>query len=212
MKLTLTIELEETSQNSSSFVYTPDFENSGYQSEMNLDGWKITGFKIAEQKAPYTTTFGDPTLTAPQDSYSRLVVSIQIQRDKFFSFFKLTIGVYIAFAVAMLSFFYDSDEVSLASPRQGIYVGALFATVLNMRVQETLLGRTEDLTLVDQIHMVTILFVLGAGLVAIYSRLMAERGKRQQAIQVDRRFFFRLFTVSFGVLNVVAIAYAIIVG
>lgn len=209
---TLTITLEEPIKNASQFVYTPDFENSGYQSSMNLDGWEITHFKLVEQKVPYASTFGDPELTTPQGSYSRLITAIDIKRVKFFSFFKLTIGVYIAFAVAMLSFFYDSDTVNLSSPRRAIYVGALFATLLNMRVQESVLGRTEDLTLVDQIHIATILYIFGTGVVSICSRLMSESGKKQQAKWLDRRIFFWLFTDSFVVFNMVAIAYAIIVG
>lgn len=209
---TLTIALEESTKNASQFVYTPDFENSGYQPNMNLDGWEITNFKLVEQKVPYASTFGNPELTAPQDSYSRLVAAIDIKRVKLFSFFKLTIGVYIAFAVAMLSFFYDSDTVNLSSPRRAIYVGALFAALLNMRVQESVLGRTEDLTLVDQIHIATILYVFGAGVVSVCSRLMSESGKKQQAKWLDRQIFFWLFTVSFIVFNVIAIAYAIIVG
>ncbi len=209
---TLTIALEEPTKNASQFVYTPDFENSGYQPNMNLDGWEITHFKLVEQKVPYASTFGDPELTAPQDSYSRLVAAIDIKRVKFFSFFKLTIGVYIAFAVAMLSFFYDSDTVNLTSPRRAIYVGALFAALLNMRVQESVLGRTEDLTLVDQIHIAAILYIFGAGFISVYSRLMSESGQKQQAKWLDRQIFFRLFTGSFVVFNVVAIAYAIIVG
>ncbi len=209
---TLTISLEDTTKNSTQFVYTPDFENSGYQSNLDLDGWKITSFKIAEQKIPYTTTFGNPDLVSPQGSSSRLVVSIEIARVKIFSFVKLTIGVYIAFAVAMLSFFYDSDNTSLASPRRAIYMGALFATLLNMRVQESVLGRTEDLTLVDQIHIATILYVFGTGIVSVYSRLTSESGKKKQAMWLDRHVFFRLFTFSFIMFNVIAIAYAIIVG
>ena len=209
---TLTIALEETTKNASQFVYTPDFENSGYQAKMDLDSWQITSFKLAEQKVPYTTTFGNPELEAPQDSYSRLVVSIDIKRVKFFSFLKLTIGVYIAFAVAMLSFFYDSDQTSLASPRRAIYIGALFAALLNMRIQETVLGRTEDLTLVDQIHIATILYIFGTGVVSVYSRLLSESGRKKQAMWLDRRFFFGLFTLSFTLFNVIAIAYAIIVG
>lgn len=209
---TLTITLEESTKNASQFVYTPDFENSGYQTLMNLDVWKITHFKLVEQKIPYASTFGDPELTSPQNSYSRLVVSMDIKRAKLFSFFKLTIGVYIAFAVAMLAFFYDTDNTSLASPRRAIYVGALFATLLNMRVQESVLGRTEDLTLVDQIHIATILYVFGVGVASVYSRLTSESGKKKQAMQRDRRIFFRFFTGSFVVFNVIAIAYAIIVG
>jgi hypothetical protein len=208
----LTIPIQEAIKDTSDFFYTPDFKDSGYQLNTDLDGWQITNFKIAEEKVSYATTFGNPDLVSPTDSYSRLVVSIAIKRVKVFSFFKLTIGVYIAFAVAMLSFFYDSKETSLASPRRAIFIGSLFAALLNMRVQEAVIGRTEDLTLVDQIHITTILYIFGTGVVAVYSRLTSESGEGKLAKRLDRRFFFRLFTISFIVLNIIAIAHAIIVG
>ena len=81
-----------------------------------------------------------------------------------------------------------------------------------MRIQETVLGRTEDLTLVDQIHIATILYVFGTGVVSVYSRLTSESGKKKQAMWLDRHVFFGLFTLSFVVFNVIAIAHAIIVG
>ena len=208
----LTIPIQEAIKDTSHFFYTPDFKYSGYQLNNNLDGWQITDFKIAEEKVSYATTFGNPDLVSPDDSYSRLVVSMAIKRVKLFSFFKLTIGVYIAFAVAMLSFFYDSKETSLASPRRAIFIGSLFAALLNMRVQEAVIGRTEDLTLVDQIHITTIFYIFGTGVVAVYSRLKSESGEGKQARHLDRNFFFRLFTISFIVLNVIAIAHAVIVG
>ena len=209
---TLIIPIQEAIENASNFVYTPDFDHSGYQLSSGLDDWKITQFKISEEKVPYNTTFGNPELISPQDSYSRMVVAIDIKRVKLFSFFKLTIGVYIAFAVAMLSFFYDSKETSLASPRRAIFIGSLFAALLSMRVQESVIGRTEDLTLVDQIHIATILYIFGTGVIAVYSRLTSESGQAKRSKRLDRRVFFQLFTFSFVVLNVIAIAYAIIVG
>ena len=208
----LTIPIQDAERNSSEFVYTPDFEHSGYQPNTDLDGWKITRFNIAEAKIPVATTFGNPELVSPQGSSSRLVVSIAVKRIKLFSFFKLTIGVYIAFAVAMLSFFYDSAQTSLASPRRAIFIGSLFAALLNMRVQESVLGRTEDLTLVDQIHIATILYVFGTAVISVYSRLTSESGEGKLAMRLDRRFFFRLFTLSFLMFNIIVIAHAIIVG
>ncbi len=209
---TLTIAFEETIKNSSQFVYTTDFKNSGYQPDIDLDGWQITSFKIATQEFPYASTFGNPDIASPRNSSTRMVVSMTIKRTKIFSFFKLVIGVYIAFAVAMLSFFYDSNETSLAGSRLAISIGALFATLLNMRSQESVLGRTDDLTLVDQIHIATILYILFTGIVSVYSRLNVEDGQKKLAMWLDRQVFFRLFTISFIMFNVIAIAYALIVG
>ena len=208
----LKIILEEATQDSSVFVYTPDFKNSGYQRDMKTSSWKITNFTIAEEKNTYKTTFGDPALVSKQGVYSRLVISIPIRRVKIVSFFKLTAGVYIAFAVATLSFFYETGQASLVSARTSLLVGCLFAALVNMRAPESVLGRTEGLTLVDQIHIAAIVYIFGAAVATVYSRLATENGEAKFAMWRDRRLFFRGFTISFIVLNAIMISYAAIVG
>ena len=209
---TLKISLEEAIQDASGFVYTPDFKNSGYQRDMKLGGWKITNFTLEEEKVAYQTTFGDPELVDQKGVYSRLIVSIPIQRVKYMSFFKLTTGVYVAFAVAMLSFFYETGQPSLVSARTSLLVGCLFSALVNMRAPESVLGRTESLTLVDQIHIVAIVYIFAAALVTVFSRLTTEAGQAKQAMWLDRRLLFRAFTISFIVLNAIVISHAAIAG
>ena len=209
---TLKITLEEGIQDATGFVYTPDFKNSGYLRSMKVGGWKITDFTLQEDKTAYQTTFGDPELVDKQGVYSRLTVSIPIQRVKYVSFFKLTVGVYVAFAVALLSFFYETGQPSLVSARTSLLVGCLFSALVNMRGSESVLGRTESLTLVDQIHIIAIVYIFAAALATVLSRLATERGRAKQAIWIDRFLLFRVFTISFVVLNAIVISYAAIVG
>ena len=81
-----------------------------------------------------------------------------------------------------------------------------------MRAPESVLGRTESLTMVDQIHIIAIVYIFTASLATVFSRITNENGKRKQAVWFDRYLLFRLFTISFIVLNVIIIAYAAIVG
>jgi len=209
---TLKISLEESVQDASDFVYTPDLKNSGYSSDLKIGGWKITDFTLKEEKATYQTGFGDPQLVSQKASHSRLTVLIPIQRTKYVSFFKLTTGLYVAFAVAMLSFFYETGQPSLVSARTSLLVGCLFAALVNMRAPESVLGRTESLTLVDQIHIIAIVYIFISALATVFSRLSTESGQAKQAQWFDRHLLFRLFTISFIVLNVIIISHAAIVG
>jgi hypothetical protein len=209
---TLKISLEEAVQDASGFVYTPDFKNSGYPRDLKLGGWKIESFTLQEEKVAYQTTFGDPELVSKQGVYSRLTVSIPIQRIKYISFFKLTAGVYVAFAVAMLSFFYETGQPSLVSARTSLLVGCLFAALVNMRAPESVLGRTESLTMVDGIHIVAIVYIFAAALATVFSRLTTESGQGKRAMWLDRRLLFRFFTISFIVINAILISHAAIVG
>ncbi len=208
----LKISLEENALDASDFIYTPDFKNSGYPPEMKLGGWKITDFSFQEEKSAYQTTFGDPELVSQKGVYSRLTVAIAIQRVKYVSFFKLTTGVYVAFAVAMLSFFYQTGKDNFAGPRTSLLIGCLFSALVNMRAPESVLGRTESLTLVDQIHIIAIIYIFTASLATIYSQLTSEVGQGNRAKWIDRHLLFQLFTISFIVLNVIIISYAAIVG
>ncbi len=209
---TLKISLEEAVQDTSGFVYTPDFKNSGYPPDLKLGGWKIKNFVIQEEKVAYQSTFGDPELVSKQGVHSRLTVSLPIQRIKYISFFKLTAGVYVAFAVAMLSFFYETGQPSLVSARTSLLVGCLFAALVNMRAPESVLGRTESLTMVDGIHIVAIVYIFAAALATVFSRLTTENGQGKRAMWLDRRLLFRFFTISFIVINAIFISHAAIVG
>ena len=208
---TLKISLE-SAQDTSEFIYTPDYKNSGYQRDMKLGGWKITDFTFEEDKFTYKSNFGDPQLIGERGVHSRLTISIPIQRTKYTSFFKLTTGLYVAFAVAMLSFFYETSQPSLVSARTSLLVGCLFSALVNMRAPESVLGRTESLTLVDQIHIVAIFYIFTASLATVFSRITNENGKGHQAKWFDRYLLFRLFTISFIVFNVIIISYAAIMG
>lgn len=208
----LKLSLEEVVSDASTFTYTPDFKNSGYQRDMKLGSWKLTGFSIAEERETYNTTFGDPASTGKQGGYSRLNILLPIRRVKVVSFFKLTTGVYVAFAVAMLSFFYETGQASLVSARTSLLVGCLFAALVNMRAPESVLGRTEGLTLVDQIHIAAIFYIFAAAFATVNSRLLTEAGHGKRAMLRDRRLLFRSFSISFVVLNVIMISYAAIVG
>ena len=153
----------------------------------------------------YVTTFGDPSLQDGKSEYSRLALAISIERDKRTSFWKLTAGVYAAFILSLLAFFYDSDQTSLMSARSSILVGSLFAAIINMRASEGILGHTENLTLVDKIHILTIFYVFAGALATIISRLLSEKKQGKKAMRLDRLVFFPSFLISYVAINVVLV-------
>lgn len=105
----LQIFLEETKLDAANFVYSPDFANSGYQNDMDLEGWKLTDFKIAQINFPYRTSFGNPSIQEKLNHRSRLVISITINRESKVSFFKLAAGVYAAVSLSIMALLLDED-------------------------------------------------------------------------------------------------------
>ena len=207
---TLIIEMEEAAYDTSSFVYEADTANSTYSPAIYLDGWKITDFQLINSQTEYTTTFGDPTLESGGGSlYTKLQVAISLARTELTSFLKLIGPVYIAFAVALLSLLLYLENASVLSAQIGLLAGSLFATVINLSIASTVLGVTERLTLVDQIHIVSLLYILVVTGIAIYSQLALKRGETAETIRVKNFRIFLILGITFILLNAGMIAVAI---
>lgn len=204
----LTINIQESIQNAGNFSYTPDFLQSGYQQSIPIPGWKIEEFSIQEKTVEYDTTFGNPSLSDGTGQYSRLVITLDLQRSNLVSFLKLTAGVYAAVALSAMSLLLNEDY----SDRLGILVGTLFAAVVNLQVADSALGQTDSFTLTDFIHVMAIVYIFAAACISLYSRKLTEAGQNPMALKIDRRIALPIFVISFVLFNSVVIAYAGIVG
>ncbi len=204
----LTINLQESAERASRFIYTPDFSQSGYQKALDTPGWNIKQFGIREQTTVYASTFGNPRISQGEGQYSRLVVSLDLVRSDVISFLKLTAGVYAAVALSAMSLFLDQDYAD----RLGILVGTLFAAVVNLQVADSSLGQTSTFTLTDLIHVTAIVYIFAAACISLYSRHLTDNGNHALAIRIDRQISLPLFVISFCVFNAIVIAYAAIVG
>ncbi|XGV98030.1 MAG: hypothetical protein ACAF41_03650 [Leptolyngbya sp. BL-A-14] len=208
---TLSIPIEESVYDTTAFVYTPDTKNSGYKSNLDLDDWKITSFSIKGEPITYNTTYGDPEIEKGQSTYSRSTILINIQRKTALSFLKLNAVVYIGFLLSLASYFLNPAQTSLMGAKISAPVGAIFAVVVNQRATETLLGRSESLTLVDKVHITALLYILLAIVIAIYSRLVSERGDEKRAVRINHASAY-IAAVSFVLVNAILITHAAIAG
>ena len=89
--------------------------------------------------------------------------------------------------------------------RTRLLVACLFSGLVNMQGCESVMGRTESLTLVDRIHLAAVYIFAGA-LATVFSQLTAEAGQAKQAMWLDRRLLFRVLTISFIGLNAIVIS------
>lgn len=179
----LLFEIEHTAAPASAFRYMPDRMGSKVNREIALNRWEITDFHIDDYVYVYDTAFGDPAFKDKQVSdYARMTIGASIERRKVIGFFKLTAGVFVSFAFAMLSFFLGAETGS----RTGLLVGTLFAVLVNQRVAEAVLGRVEAFTLVDQIHVIAMVFIFAAAFGALLNRTLNHRGHAELAMTVDR--------------------------
>jgi hypothetical protein len=184
----LAVTMEEGVDDTQTFRYEPD-PRSGFDKDVVVPGWRVTGFRLKPSEREYDTTFGDPSLPADASArYSRLEAQISISRtNTFTSFFKLASVVYVAATLALLSFLFHLDSGGSFGSRISFLAGALFATVINMRVASTELGTNDGLTLMDLIHITALILIIAATILTIVADRQLETGKKQSV----RRFDFR---------------------
>ena len=196
---------ENTNAPAAEFSYTADREGSKPSRDIELDGWRITSFDLATQRYVYDTTFGDPAFAGADESdYSRIVVSVGIERTKLFSFFKLVTGVYVAVALSALSFLLGPYN---GRRRLGVLAGTLFAVLVNQRVAESVIGRTESVTLVDQIHIVAMVTIFAIAVAGIHAQVLFDRGQQDRATRNDIRGLW-VTAVTFVIVNAILIGVA----
>jgi hypothetical protein len=197
---TVSVVIEEGVFDSSSFAYRLDRRNSSYDPEIEVPGWHVTGFDVHQRIQPYHTTFGDPLLTRGGHSdYPRVVAELYLQRaHPAMTFFTMTVAMYAAVLLALVSFFLHPDTMSDLGARMGLLAGALFAAVLNMLQASSEIGEPEGLSLLDQLHVVAFALIVVATALGIRSRLRIERGVDPAAV----RGFDHL---SFGVCTLLAV-------
>jgi hypothetical protein len=180
------IRFEEGLYNGEALVYVPDRVQSGIDPEAMGSHWNVGSFRFDTELRRSPTTYGDPTLDKPKSFSAHGVVTIYAERRQTIIFVKLLIGAYVALLLALLSYRIKTDQPTLFSARLGLLVGSLFATVVNLRSTEAVLGRTDDFTLVDKIHITISLYILVAAVSALISRHLCERDRVALSRTVDR--------------------------
>jgi hypothetical protein len=208
---TVSVVIEEGVLDASSFDYRVDARNSSYDPEIEIPGWQVTGFDVHQRVQAYDTTFGDPELAAGGHSdYSRVVAELQLKRaHPVMTFFTLTVAMYAAILLALVTFFLHPDTMSDLGARMGLLAAALFAAVLNMLQATSEIGEAEGLGLLDQLHVVAFVLIVVATALGIASRIRLERGAEPTAIRRFDHVSFGVCTVLVIVANIALVALAV---
>ncbi|MEA2336149.1 MAG: hypothetical protein QOE82_156 [Thermoanaerobaculia bacterium] len=204
----LRINFEESLYDGTSVVYVPDKSQSGVDREALGSRWAIDAFHFETSLEKAATTYGDPTITEARSYWASGTVTVFAERQTSGIFVKLLIGAYVAVLLAFLSYRIKTDQPTLFSARLGLLVGSLFATVVNLRSTEAVLGRTDDFTLVDKIHISIALYILVAAIFALISRRLCDREQTAKSLKID--FIALLVTGALFIsINVIMISDAV---
>lgn len=170
----IAIPFDESRYGASAVIFEADTEQSflAPSARAGLDEWAISELALQTSISEEPSTYGLPNADASR--YARLEVWVDIERTQLLTFLKLTSGVFAAALIAFLTFFYDSRDRGGFSSRLGLLVGTLFAVLINLRTADTTIGDASRLTLVTEIHLVTLLLIVALALLALLERRRAE--------------------------------------
>jgi hypothetical protein len=200
----LQILVEEAIKDTSALIFKADKANSKLDKNVTLEGWEIKKFQIESSISTYNTTYGDPILKG-NSSYPNILISIGLERKGGGIFFKLFVGVYIAFAISTLVFFIDPTDVD---PRFGLSVGSLFAAVGNKYIVDSILPETITFTLVDKVHLLTFFFIFISLMISVQSLYWAKKNQIKVSKRLDT-LGFGFISITYILINMVLISQAI---
>ncbi|MBO9674339.1 MAG: hypothetical protein J7577_12900 [Sphingobacteriaceae bacterium] len=201
----LRLSIENSQFDSSSLIFVPDTLGKQYDPRFTLRGWNIDSLKTSAANKIYETAFGDPGIKVPRTEYSSYKVRIGISRDAFGLFWKMFLGMYVAFLIAYMCFYIHADSID---SRFGLSVGSLFAVIGNKYIIDGSLPESTTFTLVDTLHGITLIFILVVIVSTALSLKLIKRGKEEKAQKFDRIFSVALLVI-YIILNAFFIVKAI---
>ncbi len=172
----LVIPMDETQYGAAQVLFEPDQTQSFITPDVRqrLYEFRTSGLSLRGSVSEERSTYGLPGADGAR--YARMEAEITLSRDHLATFLKLTAGVFAGVFIAFLSFFYDPNDRSGFGGKLGLLVAVLFAVLLNLRASDATIGDAGHLTLVTDIHLVTLALIVVLSIVALRDRRRAERG------------------------------------
>ncbi len=198
-KQKLRFTIENSQYDSGDLIFKEDTVGEHY-SKWTLSGWRVItdSFNISTKTKKYETAFGDETLSEPQSEFSAFKLQIGIERDSWWLFLKLFVGMYISVLLSFLCFFIHRDSIE---SRFSLSVGSLFGVIGNKYVVDSALPESTTFTLVDTLHGLALFFILAIVASSAYSLSLLKKDKVEEMRRFDKTASYLLIIIYF-VLNV----------
>ncbi|MEJ0101361.1 MAG: hypothetical protein WDO19_01880 [Bacteroidota bacterium] len=194
---TLRFSIENSQYDSKSLIFKADTVGMNYDPRFTLSGWNIDSCILTTGIKKYETGFGDESLVKPHTEYSNFRARLSIKRDASGLFWKMFLGMYLAFLIAYTCFFIHSDGMD---SRFGLSVGSLFAVIGNKYIIDSSLPESTSFTLVDTLHGLTLFFIFAVIAATTYSLKLVKQDKAKKAHQFDM-LIAKVFIILYIALN-----------
>ena len=179
---TLRFAIENSQFDTRSLIFTADTVGQHFDPRFTLRGWNIDSCIVSTSVRIYETGFGDTSLPSPHTEYSAFRVRLSVTRDAGGLFWKMFLGMYLAFLIAYVCFYIHSDGID---SRFGLSVGSLFAVVGNKYIIDSSLPDSTTFTLVDTLHGITLAFIFMVIAATAYSLNLVKKNQHKKAHRFD---------------------------
>ena len=180
----LALSVENSQYDSKALVFAADTFGKYFDPRFTLHGWIIDSFKVNTNIKAYETAFGDIRLLKPHSEYASYAVNIGLHRNAMGLFWKMFIGMYLAFFIAYVCFFIRADTIE---SRFGLSVGSLFAVIGNKYVIDSSLPESSSFTLVDTLHGITLFFIFVVIVCTVHALNQVKKQDIERANRFDNR-------------------------
>ena len=174
--------IENSQYDSSKLAFVPDVRGDHFDRRYALNGWIIDTCLLQVSTKKYETAFGDDKAPVARVSYSQFRVIMDITRNAGSLFWKMFLGMYIAFLISYTCFYIHSDGID---SRFGLSVGALFAAIGNKYIIDSALPESTSFTLVDTLHGLTLFFIFSVVACTAFSLRLVKKGRQPAAARFD---------------------------
>jgi hypothetical protein len=180
----------ETPFPASAVRLVPNQRDSVVSEFVDVGGFRITGFKLAERVEEYQTSFGLEDDTGKH--FSRLVIEIGLQRESG----RIVVAILIGFIVAnLIALFTYLIHVSMLGIRATMVASAIFGAVGNMYFLNSQVSPAAGSLLVDRFALGT----FSAILIALLNGIIVDRLVQWHKPALARRVNWTVFSlVVFG--------------
>jgi hypothetical protein len=178
----LRFSIENSQFDSHQLVFVADTAGKHYDPRFTINGWTIDSCVLTTGTKIYETGFGDETLAKPRSEFSSFRTRMVIVRDATGLFWKMFLGMYIAFLIAYICFFIHTDSID---SRFALTVGSLFAVIGNKYIIDSALPESTSFTLVDTLHGLTLFFIFITVAETAYSLKLVKENKENKARRID---------------------------
>lgn len=179
---TLRFTIENSQFSAKSLVFIADTVGDHFDRRFTLRGWRIDSCILSTGTRFYETAFGDETLSKPRVEYGVFRLRLSIMRDAGGLFWKMFLGMYIAFLIAYVCFYIHADGMD---SRFSLSVGSLFAVIGNKYIIDSSLPESTSFTLVDTLHGLTLFCIFLIISATAYSLVLVKKNQIKKAARFD---------------------------